>query len=235
MVCFWSDVSDKTLTFQKGVVDKMAIFLTPHTPQYLFLLFLIFSLFINNSVFSEDFYYDSLEYKKLKLNDLNFYAGFLPEISYNIFENSFSLQISLNKIISNSLSLYENQIEKELFKKNYSEKKTNKIESVNKLLLSEKKNYEKNVKIITSELDFILQEITSLNNLIVHKEILLVLNKEIYNYHKNQFDAGQLTTIEFLKFKRDYLDTEYNYQELLYNREVLQHAEKSKRSEIPDS
>ncbi len=235
MVCSWSDISDKTLTFQKGVVDKMVIFLTPYNPRYLLLLFYVFSLFINNSVFSEDFYYDSLEYKKLKLNDLNLAAGFLPEFSYNIFENSFSLQISLNNIISNSLSLYENQIEKELFKKNYSEIKTKKIESENKLLLSEKKFYDKNVKIITGELNSILQEITSLDNLIVHKEILLVLNKEIYDYHKNQFDAGQLTTIEFLKFKRDYLDTEYSYQELLYNREVLLNAEKSKRSEIPDS
>ena len=170
-----------------------------------------------------------------RLNDFSLAAGFLPEFSYDIFENSFSLQISLNKIISNSLSLYENQIEKELFKKNYSEKISKKIETENKLLLSEKKDYEKSVKIITSELDSILQEITSLDNLIEHKEILLMLNKEIYDYHKNQFDAGQLTTIEFLKFKRDYLDTEFSYQELIYNREVLQHAEKSKRSEIPDS
>lgn len=222
----------KILTFRVLVVDNIAIYHTPHTPRWLLLLLLVFVFQLKTPLFSEDFYYDALEYKKLEINDLELITGFIPEFSYDILGNSFSLRISLNKIISNSLGLYENQIDKEIFKKNYFRKNELKIESELNLLSEEKNIYEKNLKKITLEIEAINREIISLDNLIGHKKVLLILNKEIFNYHLNEFEAGEITTIEFLKFKQSYLDSEYSYQELLYNREVLNSAKRSKGREI---
>lgn len=235
MGLFLSKQAVKTLTFREWVVIKMDILCTPLTPRYYYLLFLIIIFSGKFLVFSDEYFEELPEYKKLKLNDYVLITGLLPEFSYDIFENKFSLQISLNGIISNSFALYENQLNKEIFKNNYFEKKALKIEAEKKTALLEKKLLEKELQKILDEIVSLEREISSLEGLITDQGELLKISLEIYNYHQKEFNDGAITTIEFLKYKKDYLAIVFKHEELIYQKELLENEKRSKRSQIPDS
>ncbi|QEN06419.1 hypothetical protein EW093_17055 (plasmid) [Thiospirochaeta perfilievii] len=225
----------KTHTLQDWVVNKIVILRTPYNPRYYYLLFLIIFFSGNCLIFSDTNYKNLPEYKKLKLNDYILITGYLPEFSYNILENSFSLQISLNAIISNSLALYENQLNKDIFKNKYLKEISDKSESEKKHLASEKKLSEEQTQKIHNEIISIEQEIFSLEALIVHQKQLADICLEIYNYHDKEFQDGVISTIEFLKYKKDYLSVVFKYEELVYSKGVLENEKRSKRSQIPNS
>lgn len=226
---------EKTHTLQDWVVNKIDILRTPYNTRYYYLLFLIIFISGNCLIFSDSSFESLPEYKKLKLNDYVLITGLLPEFSYDIFENSFSLQISLNGIISNSFALYENQINKEIFKNNFFREISEKNESEKKQLLSEKKLLEKEDQKIEDEIKSIEQEILSLEGLIKHQKELVDICLEIYNYHEKEFKDGVISTIEFLKCKKDYLSIVFKYEELVYTKETLENEKRSKRSQIPNS
>lgn len=230
-----SNTKIKTHTFGFGVVYKRGILLTPHTPRLLCAFFLFFIFSSGFKIFPTESFKDSLDYQALKVKDFELITGYIPEFSYDVLNNEFSLTISLNSIITNSVSLYENNLKKKSFKKKYYEKI---LEKKKIFILEEKakkKVLEENHKKISDELILISREINSLEKLITHKGSLLSINKEIFVYNKSQFDAGKISTIEFLQNKKAFLDQEYSYQELLHNLEVLKNEEKSKRGEISNS
>lgn len=235
MVSYLYRIRSKSHTFLKWVVIKMNILCTPLTPRYYYLLLLVIIFSGELLLFSEESYKTLPEYKKLKLKDYILITGFLPEFSYDIFENNFSLQFSINGIFSNSFALYENQLNKEIFKNNFFKEISLKNESEKKQLLSEKKFIENESEKNLVDLLAIRQEISSLEGLIRHQKELVNICLEIYNYHHKEFKDGVITTINFLEYKKDYLSIVFKYEELIYRKDVLENEERSKRSQIPNS
>lgn len=213
----------------------MDILYTPHTPRYYYLIFLILFFPGKFYIFSDGSYKTLPEYRQLELNDYVLITGFFPEFSYDILENKFSLQISINKLISNSFALYDNQLEKEIFKNKFFEEILKKNDAEKKQVLSEKKLVEEEKQKILEEVEVIKLEINSLDELISHQEDLLSICQEIYNYHQKEFNDGVISTIEFLQCKKDYLSVVYKHEELIFQKEVLVNEERTRRSQIPVS
>lgn len=210
----------------------MYIFFTPHTPRYKYVIFYLFIFLGSFNLFSEEIYSDSLEYQELVAEDYLLISGFIPVLSYDILENNFSLKISLNNLVTNSIGLYKNSLKKKIFRNNFFEEKLKKKELELSLKESGKKNLEEKLKKLELELFKIDQNILSVAKLISHKEELKAINDEIYIYQESKFKSGDLESIDFMQYKKSYLEFYYELEELIYLKENLINETEFKRSEI---